>query len=172
MFKEKIILNNDECEYIISLCDTFNPSMIFDYKTNTGQINEHSRVSEEAYFTDLEKVKSIILPKLKEYNIKNLPDKTKVLKYTKGSYFKKHRDRGRGLEHRKLTLIIQLTNSVKYDGAELYVDNKLTSKAIGNLILFDSGKLHEVTELTRGERFVLVSWITTEVMMINKKTLV
>ena len=76
------------------------------------------------------------------------------------------------MEHRKLTLIIQLTNSVKYDGAELYVDNKLTSKAIGNLILFDSGKLHEVTELTKGERFVLVSWITTEDMMINKKTLV
>ena len=83
-------------------------------------------------------------------------------------FFKEHRDRGDGLEHRSLTLIVQLSDSKDYEGSDLIV-NKNASKEIRNLILFDSGLLHEVTELTKGKRNVLVSWITNKEIS-KKKT--
>jgi hypothetical protein len=76
MFKQKVILNKSECEQIINLCDDFHQSKVYDWKTNTGKVNKQKRNSEEAYFFDLDSLKKIVIPKLKEFNIKNLPDKT------------------------------------------------------------------------------------------------
>ena len=173
MFKQKVILNKSECEQIINLCDDFHQSKVYDWKTNTGKVNKQKRNSEEAYFFDLDSLKKIVIPKLKEFNIKNLPDKTKVLRYKKGCFFTPHRDKRAGaLEHRKLTLIIQLSESTDYTEGKLIVDNQTASKEIGTLILFDSTLIHQVTELIDGERLALVSWIRDEDMIVEKKTLV
>ena len=159
MFREKIILTKEECTELIKLCKDYKPSPI--YNKNSGVYLKHSRrISEQSKFSDLEKVKKILLPKLKEYNIWDLPDTTHIIRYNEGSYFKRHKDRGGPFENRKYTLIIQLSNIEDYEGADLIVHNSKASKQIGNLILFDSGIQHEVTELTKGKRYVLVSWIT------------
>ena len=91
-----------------------------------------------------------------------------MIQYNQGCFFKEHKDRGNGLEDRILTLIVQLSDSSDYEGADLIVNKKHTSKDIGNLILFDSGLYHEVTELTKGKRNVLVSWITNNEISMKK----
>lgn len=176
MFKQKVILDKNECRLIINLCDEFKTSQIIydntsDEKETIGEINKSKRNSETAEIKDLEKIKEFLLPRLKEFNIKDLPDNTRVLKYTKGSFFKPHTDRVGLFGNRKLTLIIQLSDEQSYDGGVLIVDGNPISKQIGNLILFDSGVTHEVTELNNGERFALVAWIELENIETNSHKL-
>ena len=168
MFKQKIILTKEECNELIELCNSFNPSPVYN-KDSGVYVKNDRRNSEQSKFTNLDKVKKILLPKLVEFNISDLPDSTHMIRYKKGCFFKEHRDRGDGLEHRSLTLIVQLSDSKDYEGADLIINKRRVSKDIGNLILFDSGLLHEVTELTKGERNVLVSWITNNEIS-KKKT--
>lgn len=177
MFKEKIILNKSECQLIIDLCDDFKESQIIydnlsDENQNIGELNKQKRNSETAKIKDLEKIKSFLLPRLKEFNIKNLPDNTRVLRYKKGSFFSPHTDRIGLFGNRKLTLIIQLSEEDSYEGGVLIINNNPISKQIGNLVLFDSGVIHEVTELSSGERFVLVSWIEIDDMILKSQSLI
>lgn len=74
--------------------------------------------------------------------------------------------------NRKLTLIIQLSEKDSYEGGVLIIDNNPISKQIGNLVLFDSGVIHEVTKLSSGERFVLVSWIEIDDMILKSQSLI
>ena len=177
MFKEKIILNKSECQLIIDLCDDFKESQIIydnllDENQNIGELNKQKRNSETAKIKDLEKIKSFLLPRLKEFNIKNLPDNTRVLRYKKGSFFSPHTDRIGLFGNRKLTLIIQLSEKDSYEGGVLIINNNPISKQIGNLVLFDSGVIHEVTKLSSGERFVLVSWIEIDDMILKSQSLI
>ena len=177
MFKEKIILNKSECQLIIDLCDDFKESQIIydnllDENQNIGELNKQKRNSETAKIKDLEKIKSFLLPRLKELNIKNLPDNTRVLRYKKGSFFSPHTDRIGLFGNRKLTLIIQLSEKDSYEGGVLIINNNPISKQIGNLVLFDSGVIHEVTKLSSGERFVLVSWIEIDDMILKSQSLI
>ena len=49
-----------------------------------------------------------------------------MIRYKKGCFFKEHRDRGDGLEHRSLTLIVQLSDSKDYEGDDDLIINKKT----------------------------------------------
>lgn len=64
---------------------------------------------------------------------------------------------------RKLSLITQLSDSSEYEGGEilLHVSNNPIKipKRKGLVISFPSYVLHEVTPVTSGERYSLVSWI-------------
>ncbi len=167
MFRQKTILTKEECTELIGLCDSFKPSRLYN-KDRGVYMKNNRRNSKQSKFKDLDKVKKILLPKLKEFDICDLPDTTHMIQYNQGCFFKEHKDRGNGLEDRILTLIVQLSDSSDYEGADLIVNKKHTSKDIGNLILFDSGLYHEVTELTKGKRNVLVSWITNNEISMKK----
>ena len=95
---------------------------------------------------------------------------------TKG-FYSKHSDCGDRFEIenfvdiRKLSFSIQLSDSSDYEGGELkfYTGKKsiYTNKAEGDtakkdkgtIILFPSHVLHEVTPVTKGTRYSLVSWV-------------
>jgi len=95
---------------------------------------------------------------------------------TKG-FYSKHTDCGNRFEIenfvdiRKLSFSIQLSDSSDYEGGELkfYTGKKsiYTNKAEGDtakkdkgtIIFFPSHVLHEVTPVTKGTRYSLVSWI-------------
>ena len=95
---------------------------------------------------------------------------------TKG-FYSKHSDCGNRFEMenfvdiRKLSFSIQLSDSSDYEGGELkfYTGKKsiYTNKAEGDtakkdkgtIILFPSHVLHEVTPVTKGIRYSLVSWV-------------
>ena len=81
-----------------------------------------------------------------------------------GGKYKKHIDRGLNISVRKLSLSVQLSNPKSYEGGDLLLHDAETPTTVpkeqGKLILFPSYVLHEVTPVTKGERYSLVAWIT------------
>jgi PKHD-type hydroxylase len=67
--------------------------------------------------------------------------------------------------NRKLSLVMQLTDPEEYEGGELKLywaslkEPAIGSKARGDMTLFRSHILHEVTPLTKGKRLSLVAWV-------------
>jgi len=78
--------------------------------------------------------------------------------------YEKHVDKTYYKIIRKLSLSIQLSDPKTYEGGELLLHNHNTPITIpkeqGKLIAFPSYVLHEVTPVTKGERYSLVAWIT------------
>ena len=81
-----------------------------------------------------------------------------------GSHYDFHLDIGPGHGYRKISIVVQLSESTKYDGGDLVLDtgSNLTTcpRGLGNVILFPSILMHKVTPVTRGERFSLVCWVS------------
>jgi len=89
---------------------------------------------------------------------------THYLSSEKGTYHA-HTDPTRWeLPHnRKLSMSLQLSDPNDYEGGELllHTSHKPTviSREKGMMVFFPSYTLHEVTPVTRGERYSLVAWI-------------
>jgi len=87
--------------------------------------------------------------------------------YKLGQYYRKHLDFDGSSEYvahtRKLSVSLQLSDGKSYDGGHLilYYDEQryLIPKSKGTIVVFDSRITHEVTPVTRGERYSLVKWI-------------
>lgn len=104
------------------------------------------------------------------FRITGLDEGYQLLKYqcveneVSGDFYDWHMDIGRsGLaKSRKLTMIIQLSNSQDYSGGDLEVNYDGTpnsmDKNIGTLIAFPSFALHRVTPISKGERLSLAIW--------------
>lgn len=84
-----------------------------------------------------------------------------------GGKFTAHTDRGINFQSvRKLSITIQLSDPKKYTGGKLKIIQGYEKDAQlyppneqGTLIAFPSFVLHEVTPVTKGERYSLVNWI-------------
>lgn len=78
--------------------------------------------------------------------------------------YKKHIDSSYNNLIRKLSISIQLSKVEEYEGGDLILyrdaNGEVMRKEQGTLIIFPSFVLHEVTEVTKGERNSLVGWIT------------
>jgi len=65
--------------------------------------------------------------------------------------------------NRKLSIVVQLSDPSEYEGGELILhnshENNVIEKEKGHTVFFPSYTLHEVTPVTKGERFTLVGWI-------------
>ncbi len=81
-----------------------------------------------------------------------------------GSHYGRHIDRSYDSLTRKLSVSIQLTDPSKYSGGDLLLHDGPKPiemrKQIGDLVVFPSFVLHEVTPVTKGERNSLVCWVT------------
>jgi PKHD-type hydroxylase len=79
-------------------------------------------------------------------------------------HYGKHVDCGFNSAVRKLSFTLQLSDPNEYEGGELclYSEDKpiVASKKQGYVMVFPSYVLHEVTPVTKGTRYSLVSWIT------------
>ena len=76
----------------------------------------------------------------------------------------KHVDCSYNTNIRKLSFTLQLSDPSDYDGGDLCLyfgeDAEVIKREQGYVALFPSYVLHEVTPVTRGTRYSLVSWIT------------
>ena len=86
-------------------------------------------------------------------------------KYTApGGKYGRHVDCAPGTLVRKLSFTVQLSDSKDYKGGDLrlYVGEKpeVMKRERGHVALFPSYTLHEVTPVTKGTRYSLVSWIS------------
>lgn len=65
--------------------------------------------------------------------------------------------------NRKLSIVVQLSSPDDYEGGELKLYNSheptVINKEKGLIVTFPSYTLHEVTPVTKGERYTLVAWV-------------
>ena len=65
--------------------------------------------------------------------------------------------------NRKLSIVVQLSDPNEYEGGELKLhtshDPIVINKESGMVVMFPSYTLHEVTPVTKGERYSLVAWV-------------
>jgi SM-20-related protein len=93
------------------------------------------------------------------------------LRYEPGGFFVAHQDGNTPLvrdetRFRKVSLVIFLSDRGEYEGGELQLHGKYPDfdrresapAEPGTLIAFPAETTHEVTPLTRGERYTIVSW--------------
>lgn len=86
---------------------------------------------------------------------------TEYTEKDKGCYGKHVDTSYRSYRTRKLSFSIQLSDNKSYEGGDLnlYLSNSTSaSRTKGDLIVFPSYTLHEVTPVTRGTRYSLVGW--------------
>lgn len=170
--KQQVILTESEVEQIKSIPTTWREHFGKDdpwfessiYDKEKGIFNPKVRSSLEITL-DNKLIEPILLPHLLKYNIKSITGEVIMLQYNEGHYFKRHRDRINLNPHttsRVQTLIVQLSNESNYEGGELIVRDKVADKTKGNMVLFDSGELHECTTITSGTRYCLVTWLTAK----------
>jgi len=93
---------------------------------------------------------------------------TEGLQFTKyvapSGKYGRHVDSAFGAAVRKLSFTLQLSAPSDYEGGNLnlYLSEKpeIMDKSQGFVVVFPSYVLHEVTPVTKGTRYSLVSWIT------------
>lgn len=164
MIIQSVLFTKDECNHLLNEHTNFQKSAYLD-ESNRKIIKADIRSSKESTISISESTKILLLEKLKEFDVIDLPEYTKVLKYDIGDEFKRHQDKGPTSEAvvRYKTLIIQLSNSNEYDGGDLVVEdgnNKITmNKELGNTIMFDSTHWHQAFPILNGVRYVFVMWL-------------
>jgi PKHD-type hydroxylase len=100
------------------------------------------------------------------FNLMGFGDEMQYTKYygTNKGHYSWHGDVGPGVSHRKLSLVLQLTDPSEYEGGELEISigsRTLTVPKVKNsLAVFPSFVLHRVLPVTQGERRSLVTWIS------------
>ncbi|MEN7551845.1 2OG-Fe(II) oxygenase [Rapidithrix thailandica] len=86
-------------------------------------------------------------------------------RYSRNQGYDWHLDLGPNqASRRKLSLSIELSPESDYEGGELqFFRNGIQAirsrQSLGNMTVFPSWMLHQVTKITRGERWSLVNWI-------------
>lgn len=87
--------------------------------------------------------------------------------YADGGHYGWHTDIGPGsINHRKISITIQLSNDNDYEGGDFELwtggEFRTTPRAKGSAILFPSFTMHRVTPITKGIRRSLVLWVGGE----------
>lgn len=83
-----------------------------------------------------------------------------IKRYTDGDFFGKHVDNYYGLDinlERKITISIQLSDDLSYNGGKLKILNTMSSLSKGSVTAFPSFFPHEVLKTT-GCRWALIGW--------------
>ena len=100
-----------------------------------------------------------------QFNLHSIIDSIQYTEYYEGGgHYDWHLDIGPGLiNHRKISITIQLSDPNDYEGGDLEIwsggDFKKVEKSKGTSILFPSFLLHRVTPITKGIRKSLVLWV-------------
>lgn len=99
-----------------------------------------------------------------DFKIDGIKDSIQYTEYNgDGGHYDWHMDIGPGsISHRKISVVIQLTEPDHYKGGELLLWNggepKVIKKGIGNVVVFPSFLMHKVNPTFDGTRKSLVLW--------------
>jgi len=92
-----------------------------------------------------------------------------INRYEEGCYYKPHVDLAFINQRRTdFSFTVSLTKPSDYEGGELRIlhdDGNYRSfkPELGHIVLYSTGALHEVTEITKGSRMAIVGWVTSAV---------
>ena len=155
LIKQKVLFKKNECDLIKTLL-----------KINPQSWNLKDR-SYNSYTINYNKNTEWIFDRLKlffesETNIKiqKLKEQVHFHKFNKGDWFSKHND----IRDNRLYAVGVLLNDDFGDGDfKLYnPSEQILNKTIGNTYLFDVRIEHEITPITKGERYSLLWFLQNE----------
>ena len=177
MIKQEKIFTKEECNEIIRYSNIGYSKF---YKKTNKWFNTNPNITDNKLISDSNRVSYNVFLILNDINTEwffnkltnwfslqsgiKLNPNIKIQKctlhcYNIGDKFPKHMDLCRGFEHRRYNLGIQLND--EYEGGE-YVcwddtnNEVLISKEIGTAIMYHCRILHEIKEITKGERWSIV----------------
>ena len=102
------------------------------------------------------------------FDLKSIIDNIQYTEYEgNGGHYDWHLDIGPGsISHRKISVVIQLSEPNEYEGGDLQImtgsEYVTVPRGKGNVVIFPSFLLHRVVPLTSGNRKSLVLWIGGE----------
>lgn len=163
---------DDQCDELIEYC---RKQDLQDGKINAGGELSDIRKSQIAFIppTDFmipyyQKISAIVLSLNEQFFKFDLHGFGENLQFTEyvaptGKY-NSHVDRAYNIPIRKLSIVLQLTDSDAYEGGDLELISQIEHPSAmprtrGTLIAFPSFQLHRVTPVTSGTRNSLVGWI-------------
>lgn len=174
------VLNAEEIAELLNMRFRYVPSSTFDTPGAFSYDGQKKYRESKHYFIEYQREQPVIhnlykkiFNKILEVNERyyqyHLTDveSFQLTKYTVGDYYHKHIDTepllSEGNVQRKLSFSIDLTPPEQYQGGDLNLYLNITPETVpsqlGRMVFFPSFILHEVTEVTRGERLSLVGWI-------------
>lgn len=115
------------------------------------------------------------LSRSKEFNRATLPKRIRpplISRYRPGMAYGKHVDNAlmgpkAARERSDVSLTAFISDIDEYDGGELVIHGAFGMQEVklpsGSVVAYPSSSLHEVTEVTRGERLVAVTWVQSYV---------
>lgn len=169
------LFTDEECEKIISI----GSNKILETASIGGKTNSTSeesiRDSKISWLTPADEmswvyqrisdVSHLLNEKFFKFDLFGIVESMQFTKYEEpyGKY-NQHTDTIFNGNVRKLSISVQLSDPDTYTGGNLnlYRDKKPTTmiKSRGSLVAFPSYTLHEITPITSGTRYSLISWIT------------
>ena len=175
---KKNVFTKEECKLIIKTGESYNPKESFVGTNITSTRDTSLRNSRTAWIpfnANHQWIYSRIAEKVLELNeeffkfdIRGFGEPLQFTHYhhKKRGHFKSHVDSVKGIWVRKLSVSVQLSPKT-YKGGDLEIitgahpkDKFKMIKDEGALIVFPSYTLHNVSPVTKGERYSLVSWLT------------
>jgi len=98
------------------------------------------------------------------FDLHSIIDSIQYTEYPEGGgHYDWHVDIGPGINHRKISIVVQLSDPSEYEGGDLQIWSggqfRTVPKLKGCTALFPSFLLHRVTPVTKGLRRTLVLWV-------------
>lgn len=163
MVVENLIFSEQDCEFIKSFYDTSVEKNEVGFKIETKQYPQGVNIKDGSVATwneiQNERLNRFLLEHLGQLGITSLPI-LKLVKYQIGSKMVPHRDfqlYGSNPIYRSAT--VQLSNPDDYKGGQLYVEGNKATDLQGTVVMFNPNQEHWVTEITLGERWVIVAFL-------------
>ena len=158
-----------------------------DGRLSAGPSAERVKNNEEVATDDarIKELNDIVMGSLLQnpaYEYAALPHRVAVpyyVRYAAGMHYGDHIDdpvMGVGNRYRSdIAITVFLNDPQAYDGGELVIHTSFGEKTVkhsaGDAVLYPASNRHKVTEVTRGERLVAVTWVQSLVRDPNKREL-
>lgn len=136
-----------------------------------GRVKRNEEVDTQA--TELQQLNNLVMGKLVQnpvYRAAALPMKVAApfyARYKKGMAYGDHVDdpimHADGPYRSDVSITIFLNNASDYEGGELLVNTQFGPRSVkldaGQAVMYPSSSVHQVTEITSGQRLVAVTWV-------------
>ena len=134
------------------------------------EVKNNEELAEEKIITELNRLVMGNLVRHPEYQHAALPHRIAIpfyVRYKKDMHYGEHIDdpiMGEGDQYRSdIAITVFLNSPDEYEGGELNIQTPYGDKNIklpaGDAVLYPASTRHQVTSITKGERFVAVSWV-------------
>jgi len=180
-FKPDLAFSTEECQSIVDMGKNMYPTKATvgtEREKGSGEGNYKSEIRRvDQYGLKFNKENKWIFDKIAvavkianvehfDYELLGITHELQLLNYKEDEqgFYDWHVDCGNGEAHtRKISVVVMLSNPSDYEGGELLINNfgvnSQGNSERGAVNMFPSFLLHRVNPVTKGDRWVLVSWI-------------